>query len=57
MTLIDRNGILAGLALGIPFTLFKNPEAPVTEHFFYVLGVVVFCWAVARLFGGRSTRS
>ena len=47
----DINGIAAGVALGVPLTIINNPGNSIPGHIAYVLGVVLFCWGVARLIG------
>ncbi len=56
MSRTERTGILVGLALGIPLTIVKNPNDYLPTHIAYVMGVVLFCWIVARFIGKQSNK-
>lgn len=51
MKRVDLNGFAAGIALGVPLTIINNPGLSIPGHMTYVLGVVLFCWAMARFIG------
>lgn len=48
---VDQIGVGIGLALGIPWTIYKNPGANAPGHIASVLGMTLFCWLVVRFVG------
>jgi uncharacterized membrane protein YczE len=54
MTRYGRNGIVAGILIGVPLSIYNNPRALIPEHMAYVLGVILFCWAVGIFIGKFS---
>jgi hypothetical protein len=49
MNQYDRNGIIAGLVIGIPMAVANGPEKDMAWHVSYAFGVILFCWAIARI--------
>lgn len=52
----DLNGIVIGVALGVPMTIYQNQGYPLSGHTSYVFGVVLFCWAMSRFVSMASKR-
>ena len=56
MKQVDQIGVGIGLILGIPMTIYKNPDNSVVDHIAYVAGFTLVCWIIVR-FVGRFYKS
>ena len=55
MTRYGRNGIVAGILIGVPLSIYNNPRALIPEHMAYVLGVILFFGPLAYLSGSSQS--
>ena len=57
MKLYGRNGLIAGIFIGIPLTLYNNPNGPLAEWVGNVMGTMLVCWALGIFIGRYSKYS